>query len=125
MQWPEVSSSSGAEFGPGGETVVRSKEGRAVLVLSPSGEDFTVEFTCSLSSAQNKHGSEQRLSKELDDCQIRQSPIRDHTSDHAEEVRQGRGSTRKELTRPRSCSPRIISAAHQKVILRILTWMHL
>ncbi|XP_030594025.1 uncharacterized protein C5orf34 homolog [Archocentrus centrarchus] len=114
VQWPEVTASV-AEFGPGGETIVRSEQGRAVLVLSPSGEEFTVEFTCSLSSAQNRHHSVQRLSKELDDSQIRQEQVSsDHTSDHTEEVRQGRGSERKELTRSRSCSPRIISAGHQK-----------
>uniref|UniRef100_A0A3B4GT77 Uncharacterized protein n=1 Tax=Pundamilia nyererei TaxID=303518 RepID=A0A3B4GT77_9CICH len=79
VHWPEVSASL-AEFGLGGETIVRSEEGHAVLVLSSSGEEFTVEFMCSLSSARNQN-------------------------------------MRTMLTRPRSCSPQMISDGHQKVVL--------
>ncbi|KAE8292417.1 putative protein C5orf34-like protein [Larimichthys crocea] len=56
--WPELSSCD-AEFRPGGETIVRSEEGRAVLTLSPSGEEFSVEFTCGLSRSQTRHQSTQ------------------------------------------------------------------
>ncbi|XP_015242868.1 PREDICTED: uncharacterized protein C5orf34 homolog [Cyprinodon variegatus] len=48
VTWPEWSSYE-PEFGPAGEITVRSEEGRAALVLSPSGEEFSVEFTCNLS----------------------------------------------------------------------------
>ncbi|CAI5650889.1 unnamed protein product [Oreochromis niloticus] len=113
--WPEVSASL-AEFGLGGETIVRSEEGRAALVLSPSGEEFTVEFMCSLSSARNQHRSMQQMSK--DDSYDRQeqasSPVPDNTSDHTEVVRHGRRNMRTMLTRPRSCSPQMISDGHQK-----------
>ncbi|XP_063345732.1 uncharacterized protein C5orf34 homolog isoform X2 [Pelmatolapia mariae] len=115
VHWPEVSASL-AEFGLGGETIVRSEEGRAVLVLSPSGEEFTVELMCSLSSARNQHRSVQQVSK--DDSYGRQeqasSPVPDNTSDHTEVVRHGRRSMRTMLTRPRSCSPQMISDGHQK-----------
>ncbi|TMS03705.1 Uncharacterized protein E3U43_000594 [Larimichthys crocea] len=56
--WPELSSCD-AEFRPGGETIVRSEEGRAVLTLSPSGEEFSVEFTCGLSRSQTRQQSTQ------------------------------------------------------------------
>lgn len=49
--WPHVSSCE-VECGPGGDTTtttVRSVEGRAALTLSSSGEDFLVEFLCSIS----------------------------------------------------------------------------
>ncbi|XP_047237542.1 uncharacterized protein C5orf34 homolog [Girardinichthys multiradiatus] len=52
VKWPEWSSYK-PEFGPGGEITVRSEEGRSTLVLSPSGEEFSVEFTCSLSQPQH------------------------------------------------------------------------
>ncbi|XP_039874922.1 uncharacterized protein C5orf34 homolog isoform X1 [Simochromis diagramma] len=115
VHWPEVSASL-AEFGLGGETIVRSEEGHAVLVLSSSGEEFTVEFMCSLSSARNQHRSVQQVSR--DDSYGRQeqasSPIPDNTSDHTEVVRHGRRNMRTMLTRPRSCSPQMISDGHQK-----------
>ncbi|XP_027888543.1 uncharacterized protein C5orf34 homolog isoform X2 [Xiphophorus couchianus] len=53
VKWPECSSYK-PEFGPGGEIVVRSEEGRAVLTLSPSGEEFSVEFACNLSHPQHQ-----------------------------------------------------------------------
>ncbi|XP_004072750.1 uncharacterized protein C5orf34 homolog [Oryzias latipes] len=48
VQWPERSSFQ-AEDRPGGEIGIKSEEDRAALILSPSGETFSVEFTCSLS----------------------------------------------------------------------------
>ncbi|XP_054906696.1 uncharacterized protein C5orf34 homolog isoform X2 [Poeciliopsis prolifica] len=53
VKWPECSSYK-PEFGPGGEIVVRSEEGRAMLTLSPSGEEFSVEFMCNLSQPQHQ-----------------------------------------------------------------------
>lgn len=56
VQWPELHFCK-AEWGPRGETMVTSEKGRASLLLSASGEDFTVEFTCSLSQNPNQHKS--------------------------------------------------------------------
>ncbi|PWA19585.1 hypothetical protein CCH79_00006773 [Gambusia affinis] len=53
VKWAECSSYK-PEFGPGGEIVVRSEDGRAMLTLSPSGEEFSVEFTCNLSQPQHQ-----------------------------------------------------------------------
>ncbi|XP_028269643.1 uncharacterized protein C5orf34 homolog [Parambassis ranga] len=60
--WPEWSSSE-AELGPGGEIIIRSEDSQAVLALSPSGEEFSVEFTCSLSQMQHQHHSMQSSSR--------------------------------------------------------------
>ncbi|XP_072243116.1 uncharacterized protein C5orf34 homolog [Leuresthes tenuis] len=65
VQWPELSSCE-AELGPGGEVIVRSEDERAMLSLSPSGEDFCVEFTCSLSQPQNQHEKTMRGSRTKD-----------------------------------------------------------
>ncbi|XP_022076516.2 uncharacterized protein C5orf34 homolog [Acanthochromis polyacanthus] len=95
VQWPE-STSYEPEFGPRGETMVRSEDGQAALVLSPSGEEFTVEFTCSLSH--NQPHNMQCLGRDADSSQQQGSSlICDSISDHAEEVNQGRRSRRKEL----------------------------
>ncbi len=120
VQWPEWSSRN-AELGPGGETAVRSEEGRAVLMLSPSGEEFSVEFTCSLSQTPNQHHSVQGFSRDSDSSpgsqQQQQHLICQTPNDEANEVHQGRGSRRNESIRSRSCSPRITSAAQPKVTL--------
>ncbi|XP_037536618.1 uncharacterized protein C5orf34 homolog [Nematolebias whitei] len=63
VTWPEFSSSE-AEPGPGGNITVRSEEGRALLNLSPSGEEFSVEFTCSLSQPPNQQQNIQSLHKD-------------------------------------------------------------
>ncbi|XP_041793663.1 uncharacterized protein C5orf34 homolog isoform X3 [Chelmon rostratus] len=111
VQWPERSSCD-AELGPAGETIVRSEEGRAALTLSPSGEEFSVEFACSLSRTQNQHHSVQGFSR--DSGSSVSSLIGRTTSEEATEVHQGRGSRRKESVRSRSCSPHITSTAQPK-----------
>uniref|UniRef100_A0A3Q3WY46 Uncharacterized protein n=1 Tax=Mola mola TaxID=94237 RepID=A0A3Q3WY46_MOLML len=63
VNWPECSLCD-AEFGPGGETIIRSEDGRIVLTLSPSGEEFSVEFTCSLSHYQTQHHSMEAFSRD-------------------------------------------------------------
>ncbi|XP_008300257.1 uncharacterized protein C5orf34 homolog [Stegastes partitus] len=108
VQWPEPLSYQ-AVLGPGGETIVRSEEGRAALVLSPSGEEFSVEFTCSLS--RNQHHDMQRLNRDGGEQQA-SNRICDSTSDRTEEVHQGGRSGRKNLTRSRS--PQMVSTAQPK-----------
>ncbi|XP_018524658.1 uncharacterized protein C5orf34 homolog [Lates calcarifer] len=114
VQWPEWSSSE-AELGPGGETIVRSEEGRAALMLSPSGEEFTVKFTCSLSQMQNRH---QSFSRDPDGTPGSQqqvgSLIHQTTNNKIKEAHQGRGSRRNESVRSRSCSPRFSSTSQPK-----------
>uniref|UniRef100_H3BW63 Uncharacterized protein n=1 Tax=Tetraodon nigroviridis TaxID=99883 RepID=H3BW63_TETNG len=56
-KWPELSSCAG-ELRCGGETIIRSEEGRAVLTLAPSGEEFSVRYTCSLSSHDQNHSTQ-------------------------------------------------------------------
>lgn len=63
VMWPEISSSE-AELRPGGNITVRSEEGRALLDLSPSGKEFFVEFTCSLSRPPNQQQNVQSLHKD-------------------------------------------------------------
>ena len=58
VKWPELSSWVG-ELGCHGETIIRSEEGRAVLTLAPSGQEFSVKYTCSLSSSHSQKQSTQ------------------------------------------------------------------
>ncbi|XP_061674081.1 uncharacterized protein C5orf34 homolog [Syngnathoides biaculeatus] len=48
VQWPSWSSCE-AESGPGGETIIKSEDKRAHVTLSPSGQDFFVEYACRFS----------------------------------------------------------------------------
>ncbi|XP_022613299.1 uncharacterized protein C5orf34 homolog isoform X1 [Seriola dumerili] len=116
VQWPERSSCE-AELRPGGETIIRSEEGRAALMLSPSGEEFSVEFTCSLSQTQNQQSSVQCSSRDPDGGPGSQQQvnnlIRQTTNNETKEVHQGRERWN-ESTRSRSCSPRITSTSQPK-----------
>ncbi|XP_071338514.1 uncharacterized protein C5orf34 homolog [Trachinotus anak] len=116
VQWPEWSSCE-AELGPEGETIIRSEEGRAALMLSPSGEDFSVEFTCSLSRTQNQHHSMQCFSRDPDGRPGSQQQVNNlicqTTNNETEGVHQGR-ERRNESIRSRSCSPCIESTSEPK-----------
>ncbi|XP_041855703.1 uncharacterized protein C5orf34 homolog [Melanotaenia boesemani] len=109
VQWPEWSSCE-AELGPGGEIITRSEEGQAMLTLSPSGEEFSVEFTCSLSRPQKQHHSIQCFSRDPDGSSGSHPQTSDLISEDNETkvVHQGRGPTRSQ-----SCS-RMINAAQHK-----------
>ncbi|XP_059193612.1 uncharacterized protein C5orf34 homolog [Centropristis striata] len=116
VEWPKLSSGD-AELGPGGETIIRSEGGRAVLMLSPSGEEFSVEFTCSLSQTQNQRRSLQGFNRDSESSAANQlqQQVGDLTiNDVNKEAHQGRASRRNESVRSRSCSPRIISTGQPK-----------
>lgn len=114
-QWADWSSSD-AEFGPSGEIIVRSEEGRAALMLSPSGEEFSVEFTCSLSNALNQLHSMEAFSKDpggsLGGQQHASSQIADEETN---EAHQGSRQRRNESRRSRSSSPQITCTSQPKV----------
>ncbi|XP_061585905.1 uncharacterized protein C5orf34 homolog [Cololabis saira] len=99
--WPERSSYE-AEFRAGGEVVVRSEDGRALLMLSPSGEEFSVEFICSLSQSQNQHHSMQCLSNDPDGSPENQ---KQHLDGQVKDVHHWGGSRRKESTRSTQSAP--------------------
>ncbi|KAM3611395.1 uncharacterized protein V6R79_017830 [Siganus canaliculatus] len=117
VQWPEQCD---AEFGPRGETIISSEEGQAVLTLSPSGEEFFIEFTCSLSRTQNQHHSIQDHSRDLDSSPDSQQSLQagklicQNSKDETKAAHQGRGDGGKESSRSRSCSPRITSSTQPK-----------
>ncbi|KAM8887327.1 uncharacterized protein C5orf34 homolog [Spinachia spinachia] len=115
VQWPEWSSCDG-DLTPGIQTIIRTEGGRAVLMLSPSGEEFSVEFTCILSQTQNQRRTVQGFSVDVDSSsdiqqQRGSNPSHHTTNDEDKEVLQGRAGKRNECIRSRSCSPRIISTA--------------
>lgn len=97
VQWPEWSASL-ADLTPAGETRITSEEGRAELVLSPSGEEFSVKFLCPVSNGQKWS---------LTDPGSRL--IHDTSSNH-----QGPGSKKKDSARSISCSPQMIGTGHLK-----------
>ena len=111
--WPLISCD--AEHGPGGDTKVRSLEGRATLTLSASGEDFSVEFLCSISQpdpGRNAHStvpatgptSQQRglTPKSEPSFRTDQRVGLQNISGHVDKPKD---MTRMKLSRPRSCSP--------------------
>lgn len=74
VRWPELSSCIG-ELGCCGETIIMSEEGRAVLTLAPSGEEFSVKYTCSLSSSQDHKHSTQPGNRECESSPGAQLPV--------------------------------------------------
>ncbi|XP_074526859.1 uncharacterized protein C5orf34 homolog isoform X1 [Halichoeres trimaculatus] len=113
VQWPEWSSCD-SEPGAKGEIIIKSEEGRAVLMLSPSGDEFSVEFTCNLS--QNK--SEQCSSESSQGTPQQQHQVSNvicqSSVDESTDINHSRGSRRDEHFRSRSCSPGSTSTAQPK-----------
>lgn len=116
VQWPEWSSCC-VENGPGGEIIIRSEEGRAALMLSPSGEEFSVEFTCNLGRDQNPFHSMEDFSRELGQQHV-SNLISQTANDKTKEVHRRSGSRGSECMRSRSCSTRITGANEPKVGVR-------
>ncbi|XP_049618054.1 uncharacterized protein C5orf34 homolog isoform X2 [Syngnathus scovelli] len=105
VRWPE-SSFCEAEFLPGGETIIKSEDKHTLLTLSPSGQEFFVEYPCRFSQQQQEDLNRtpetipdvyQQLGSSLThstvDCLHR-------TTDDMQEVQQEGGK--------RSCSPQMI-----------------
>lgn len=120
VEWPEPSSCH-AKFGPGGETIISSVEGRATLTLSSSGEDFSVELMCSLSRPGSQHQREPGHGGQSDSRAVSQrdkAGCLQATDDEISEV-QRRRTRNKEPIRARSCSPQMNghSPAQSKVML--------
>lgn len=85
-KWPELSSCQG-ELGSCGELVVRSEEGRAVFILGPSGQDFSVEYTCCLSSNQTQttqDGSTEAENKAVNDLMCQGAPAAAQDTNHGQ-----------------------------------------
>ncbi|KAM6965453.1 uncharacterized protein C5orf34 homolog [Aplochiton taeniatus] len=108
VEWPELHFCK-AGWGPKGETMVTSEEGKASLLLSASGEDFTVEFTCNLSQNPNKHKSREPWDQYVSQhTQIKKRKGSTGNQQHsAEEIRHGEEQQirLKERGEPDSCSP--------------------
>lgn len=73
-KWPELSSCVG-EFGCCGEIIIRSEDGQAVLILGPSGEDFSVRYTCRLSGSRFQNHSTQAGNREPEKNPGAQQPV--------------------------------------------------
>ncbi|CAL8347101.1 unnamed protein product [Lota lota] len=111
--WPHISCD--AEHGPGGDTKVSSVEGRATLTLSASGEDFLVEFLCSISqpaAMRNTHSTDpaagpmfqqrDQTPKSDPSCHTDQRVCLQRIGGHVDKPKD---MTRTRMSRPRSCSP--------------------
>lgn len=125
MKWPE-SSSCGVERGPGGEIIIRSEEDEAVLMLSPSGEEFSVEFICNLSQCQNKLCGVEGFSCEPRGSsggqQHESKPVSEAANDKTKQVYQGGGRRKSDCKRSRLCSPKIRTRASQpKVRIKVVS----
>ncbi|XP_056138681.1 uncharacterized protein C5orf34 homolog [Lampris incognitus] len=130
VEWPKLSSSD-AELGPSGETIIRSVKGKAALLLSSSGAEFLVEFNCDLSQAQNRYQRAHSLSgdtgEQLSNA-TRQRSVAGcpQTTDDERKQTVVRGKGRRGLSRSQSCSPQNNnpSTAQSKVYLSTIVVQH-
>lgn len=122
MKWPEPSS-CGVERGPGGEIIVRSEEGRASLMLSPSGEEFSVEFLCNLSQCQIRVDGAEDFSYKpqgsLGAQQFESKLISEAASNKSKQVHQGDEGRKSECKRSRFGSHKITRVSQPKVRIKV------
>lgn len=104
VQWPELSSCE-PELGSERETIIRSEDGRAVLKLSPSGEEFSVELMCGLSKTQSQPYSDVNHDIHL---------VCNTTRDQLKPVQQDVLKRRIKSTSSRSCSPQDFRTSQEK-----------
>lgn len=88
-------------------------------MLSPSGEEFSIEFTCNLARDQNQFHSMEDFSRELGQQHV-SNLISQTANDKTKEVHQRSGSRGSECMKSRSCSPRITGASQPKVVLKVI-----
>ncbi|XP_051924077.1 uncharacterized protein C5orf34 homolog [Hippocampus zosterae] len=109
VQWPAWSSCN-AEFLPGGETIIKSEDKLTLLTLSPSGEEFFVEYASMLSQplhqqAQNLNRDPERIpvSQQQHGSSLTHLKVKclQTSSDDVQEFHQKEGKT--------SCCPQMVT----------------
>lgn len=99
-----------------------------MLMLSPSGEEFSVEFICNLSQCQNKLYSVEGFScmpqGSSGGQQHESKPISEAANDQTKEAHQGGGRRKSDCKRSRFCSPKITTASQPKVRMKVISFSY-